>query len=255
YKVMEYEQNGGFHVLRHGSTLHGAQSLQPERRNTPLTYYLERGPLGQIFFASVMKQGERRVAVVGLGTGTTAAYIQPGEQWTFYEIDPGIERIARDTAFFTYLSDAPSPPRVVLGDARLSLQADSAARYDLILLDAFSSDAIPVHLVTREALDTYLSRLAPGGIIAFHVSNRYLNLEPVIAALARDRGLAARAGQGPPDRRSNLYESNSTWIALARRLEDLGPVLTQRPWWEPRLQAGLETWTDDYSSILTVFDW
>jgi spermidine synthase len=255
YKVMEYEHQGGFHVLRHGSTLHGAQSLVPERRRVPLTYYLRRGPLGQIFFASVLKEGERRVAVVGLGTGTTAAYASPGEQWTFYEIDPGIERIARDTAYFTYLADAPVRTRVVLGDARLSLAADSAARYDLILLDAFSSDAIPVHLVTREALDTYLSRLAPGGIIAFHVSNRYLNLEPVIAALARDRGLVGRVGQGPQDRVANGYESNSSWIALARRPEDLGYLMTQRGWWNPRTRADVETWTDDYSSILTVFEW
>ena len=255
YKVMEYDHQGGFHVLRHGSTLHGAQSLVPERRRVPLTYYLRRGPLGQIFFASVLREGERRVAVVGLGTGTTAAYASPGEQWTFYEIDPGIERIARDTAYFTYLADAPVRPRVVLGDARLSLAADSAARYDLILLDAFSSDAIPVHLVTREALDTYLSRLAPGGIIAFHVSNRYLDLEPVVAALARDRGLVARAGQGPRDRAANAYESNSTWIALARRREDLSQLATARDWWNPRLRADVETWTDDYSSLLTVFEW
>jgi spermidine synthase len=255
YKVMEYEHQGGFHVLRHGSTLHGAQSRVPERRRVPLTYYLQRGPLGQIFFASVMREGERRVAVVGLGTGTTAAYASPGEQWTFYEIDPGIERIARDTAYFTYLADAPVQTRVVLGDARLSLAADSAARYDLILLDAFSSDAIPVHLVTREALDTYLSRLAPGGIIAFHVSNRYLDLEPVVAALARDRGLVARAGQGPRDRAANAYESNSTWIALARRREDLSQLATARDWWNPRLRADVETWTDDYSSLLTVFEW
>jgi spermidine synthase len=255
YKVMEYAHNGGFHVLRHGSTLHGAQSLMPERRRVPLTYYLRRGPLGQIFFASVMKEGERRVAVVGLGTGTTAAYASAGEQWTFYEIDPGIERIARDTAYFTYLADAPVRPRVVLGDARLSLAADSAVRYDLILLDAFSSDAIPVHLVTREALDTYLSRLAPGGIIAFHVSNRYLNLEPVVAALARDRGLVARAGQGPRDRATNAYESNSTWIAVARQPEDLGLLMRDRYWWNPRLRDDVETWTDDYSSLLTVFDW
>lgn len=254
YKVMDYVDAGGFHVLRHGSTLHGAQSLQPERRREPLTYYLQRGPLGQIFFASILRQGERRVAVVGLGTGTTAAYASEGEQWTFYEIDPGIERIARDTAFFTYLADSPVPPRVVLGDARLQLAADSARIYDLILLDAFSSDAIPVHLMTREALDTYLARLAPGGIIAFHVSNRYLDLEPVVAALAKDRGLVARAGQGPRGDRET-YESNSTWIALARQEADLGPLTADSQWWVPRLRDGVETWTDDYSSLLTVFEW
>ena len=254
YKVMEYGHNGGFHVLRHGSTLHGAQSLLPERRRVPLTYYLERGPLGQIFFASVLKEGQRRVAVVGLGTGTTAAYATAGEQWTFYEIDPGIEHIARDTAYFRYLADAPVPTRVVLGDARLSLAADSAAQFDLILLDAFSSDAIPVHLVTREALATYLSRLAPGGIIAFHVSNRYLDLEPVVGRLAQDAGLVARVGQGPRDRASGAYESISTWMALARRPEDLGHLMRERAWWTPRLRDDVETWTDDYSSILTVFE-
>jgi len=255
YKVMEYDHTGGYHVLRHGSTLHGAQSLQPERRHEPLTYYLRRGPLGRIFAATEGLEGRRRVAVVGLGTGTTAVYARAGESWTFYEIDPGIERIARDTAYFTYLADAPAPVRVVLGDARLQLARDSAARYDLVLLDAFSSDAIPVHLVTREALDVYLSRLAPGGLIAFHVSNRYLNLEPVVGALARDRGLVARVGQGPRDRRSSLYESNSTWIVLGRRTGDLGALMTERDWWNPRLREGMETWTDDYSSLLTVFDW
>jgi hypothetical protein len=255
YKVMEYDFDGGFHVLRHGSTLHGAQSLQPERRRQPLTYYLPRGPLGQMFSATAHLQGRRRVAVVGLGTGTTAAYARAGEQWTFYEIDPGIERIARDTAYFSYLSDMPVPPRVVLGDARLQMARDQGRQYDLILLDAFSSDAIPVHLVTREALEVYLSRLAPGGIVAFHVSNRYLNLEPVVAALAYDAGLAARAGQGPRNRNSRGYESNSTWIALARDEAHLGPLVADSSWWKPRLDPDVGTWTDDYSSILTVFDW
>ena len=254
YKVMHANWGGGFHVLRHGSTLHGAQSLQAHLRHEPLTYYLRRGPLGQIFSATAEDEGRRRVAVVGLGTGTTAAYARPGEQWTFFEIDPGIERIARDTAYFSYLADAPSPPRVVLGDARLSLAQDAGRQYDLILLDAFSSDAIPVHLMTREALETYLARLAPGGIVAFHVSNRYLDLEPVVAALAYDAGLVARAGQGPRDERAT-YESNSTWIALARAEADLGPLMADRWWWKPRLRPEVQPWTDDYSSLLTVFEW
>jgi spermidine synthase len=253
YKVVEYRHDGGFHVLRHGSTLHGAQSLQGWRRREPLTYYVMHGPLGKVFAATGDRAGRRRVAVVGLGTGTTAAYAQPGEDWTFYEIDPGIERIARDTAYFSYLSDSPARTRVVLGDARLSLAADSTRKYDLILLDAFSSDAIPVHLMTRQALDTYLARLAPRGLVVFHVSNRYLDLEPVVAALAKDRGLVARAGVGPRDRRT--YESTSTWIALARTEADLGPLTADAYWWKPRLRADVKPWTDDYSSLLTVFDW
>ncbi|HEX6368976.1 MAG TPA: fused MFS/spermidine synthase [Longimicrobium sp.] len=253
YKVVEYQHNGGFHVLRHGSTLHGAQSLEPYRRREPLTYYLMHGPLGKVFATTADRAGSRRVAVVGLGTGTTAAYAQPGEDWTFYEIDPGIERIARDTAYFSYLADSPARTRVVLGDARLSLARETDRTYDLILLDAFSSDAIPVHLMTREALDTYLARLAPRGLVVFHVSNRYLDLEPVVAALARDRGLVARAGVGPRDRRT--YESTSTWIAVARTAADLGPLTADANWWTPRLRADVEPWTDDYSSLLTVFDW
>lgn len=253
YKVMEYPMQGGFHVLRHGSTLHGAQSLDPARRREPLTYYLRNGPLGQIFYTTVLQEGRRRVAVVGLGTGTTAAYAAEGDQWTFYEIDPGIETIARDTSYFSFLSDMPVEPRIVLGDARLQL-ARTSRTYDLILLDAFSSDAIPVHLMTLEALDTYLARLAPDGILAFHVSNRHLDLEPVVAALARERGLVARAGQGPRGMR-DLYESNSTWIALARSETSLGPLASDVKWWTPRLREDVEPWTDDYSSLLTVFEW
>jgi spermidine synthase len=211
------------------------------------------GPLGKVFAATADRAGRRRVAVVGLGTGTTAAYARAGEDWTFYEIDPGIERIARDTAYFSYLADSPARTRVVLGDARLSLARETDRTYDLILLDAFSSDAIPVHLMTREALDTYLARLAPRGLIVFHTSNRYLDLEPVVAALAKDRGLIARAGVGPRDRRT--YESSSTWIAVARTEADLGPLTADANWWTPRLRPDVEPWTDDYSSLLTVFDW
>ncbi|HEV3049010.1 MAG TPA: fused MFS/spermidine synthase, partial [Longimicrobium sp.] len=225
-----------------------------ERRREPLTYYLRRGPLGAVFSATADREGRRRVAVVGLGTGTTAAYARPGEEWTFYEIDPGILRIAGNPKYFSYLVDMPVRPRVVLGDGRLSLAREADRKFDLILLDAFSSDAIPVHLMTVEALDTYLARLAPRGMVVFHVSNRYLDLEPVVAALARERGLASRVGQGPDGERGT-YESMSTWIALARTEADLGPLMVDANWWHPRLRRGVPAWTDDYSSLLTVFDW
>ena len=192
YAVLNADQQGGYHALYHGSTLHGAQSLLHPRE--PLTYYHRAGPLGQIFAATAEKAGRRRVAVVGLGTGTVAAYGNAGEAWTFYEIDPGILKIARDPRYFTYLRDSPAHIDVVLGDARLSLTHAPPHAYDLIIVDAFNSDAIPVHLLTREALGVYLDKLAPGGIVALHLSNRYLELEPVVAALARERGLKARVG-------------------------------------------------------------
>jgi hypothetical protein len=196
------------------------------------------------------------VAVVGLGAGATAAYARAGESWTFYEIDPAVVRIARDPRFFTYLSScSAAPPNVVLGDARLRMREAPDAAYDLVALDAFSSDAVPAHLLTREALALYLSKLAPDGVIAFHVSNRSLELERVVGGLAADAGLVARIfdDQGHD---SEPRLDPSTWVAVARRAEDLGP-LSADPRWLP-LDATthkLELWRDDFSDVLGVFRW
>jgi spermidine synthase len=251
FKVVKFGTVERFHVLRHGSTLHGAQSLAHPR--DPITYYLPFGPVGQIFAATEDRAGRRKVAVVGLGTGTTAAYARAGEDWTFYEIDPHVVRMANDRRYFTYLPDSPARTRIELGDARLSLARDSQPRYDMILLDAFSSDAIPVHLLTREAMGTYLGRLAPRGIIAIHISNRYLDLEPVVAALVRERGLAARVSSGPTGKRKR-YESIATWITVARTEDDLAIVAADSRW-KPLTDRRVRPWTDDYSSLLSVFQW
>jgi hypothetical protein len=189
---IEHDPAGGYHRLFHGSTLHGAQSLDPARRLEPLTYYHREGPVGQMFAELPLPPAGRRVAVVGLGTGSIACYGRPGERWTYYEIDPVVERIARDRRYFTFLSDCPPEVDIVLGDARLTVPRAAAGSYDLIVLDAFSSDAIPIHLVTREALGEYLDKLTPGGAIAFHISNRHLDLEPVLARIARDANLVGR---------------------------------------------------------------
>ena len=143
----------------------------------------------------------------GLGTGTIACYGRPNETWTFYEIDPLIERIAFNPKYFTYLRDCPPAKRIVLGDARLSLAQAPDSSYDFIVLDAFSSDAIPVHLMTREALQLYLRKLAPGGSIAFHISNRYLNLEPVLVELARDARIAGIVGADTASRQRRRCRS------------------------------------------------
>jgi SAM-dependent methyltransferase len=258
YQVAAYRgRTARYHVLTHGSTMHGAQNRAPEERDDPLTYYLRFGPLGDVFGTMGITTRPRRVAVVGLGGGTTAAYAAEEEGWTFFELDPGIERIARDTTLFTYLADSPAPTRVVLGDARLSLaheEREGAPGYDLILLDAFTSDAIPIHLLTREALEVYLSRLEPGGRIAFHISNRYLKLEPVVAALARERGLHARVGSWAIPRRTP-YDVSSTWVVVTREEADLGMLAADRRWRPARVDRAVPVWTDDYSSILSVFSW
>ena len=178
-------------LLRHGDTLHGMQSLDPARRCEPLSYFYPTGPIGQLFTAFSGAAAKQRIGIVGLGAGALAGYNQRGQQWTFYEIDPSVERIARDPRYFTYLRDCAPAAVVVLGDARLSLVKAPAGQYDLLVLDAYSSDAIPVHLITREALSLYLDKLAPDGLLAFHISNRYLNLEPVLGNLAQDAGLVA----------------------------------------------------------------
>jgi hypothetical protein len=251
YAVTDVQRQGGYHALYHGSTLHGAQGVRPDQRREPLTYYVRTGPLGQIFTATAEQAGRRRVAVVGLGTGTVAAYGKAGEDWTFYEIDPGIVEIARNPRYFTYLSDSPARIGVVLGDARLSLARAPRQAYDLIIVDAFNSDAIPVHLLTREAIGVYLDKLAPGGIVALHLSNRYLDLEPVVAALARERSLAARIGTGTL---SGFFFNASTWAVVARSDADLGPLAADARWPQTKTKRGVPAWTDDYSSLLSVWD-
>jgi SAM-dependent methyltransferase len=250
YSVVSSEE-GQYHSLYHGSTLHGAQSRIPGLERAPLTYYVHYGPLGQLFFGLPRAAHPRSVAVVGLGTGTTAAYAKPGERWTFYEIDPGIARIATDRRYFTYLSDSPAQTRIVLGDARLSLANAGDGEYDLIILDAFSSDAVPVHLLTVDALQVYLRKLAPGGVIVYHLSNRYLALEPAIAAIARQKGLMARVGS--LDVAPLRWDAESTWAAVARRPQDFGLVANDKRWHAARARPGVPAWTDDFSNLLSVF--
>ena len=183
----------GYTELRHGTTLHGRQSLEPSRRAEPLSYYQRKGPIGQLFAELDRRPGAVRMAVIGLGTGTLAAYARPGDRVTFYEIDRLVRDVAFDPRYFTYAADARdrgASLRMELGDARIRLEAvrrdRPEERYDVILVDAFSSDAIPVHLLTREALRLYFDMLGPRGILALHISNRYLRLEPVVANLAED---------------------------------------------------------------------
>jgi hypothetical protein len=273
---VEAERMETIHVLRHGSTLHGKQYTDPARACEPLSYYHRSGPLGSVFtalnarwsvadakpgtdakpVADARSVAARTVAVVGLGAGTTAAYARSGEAWTFYEIDPAVVRIARRPELFTYLSAcSPVPVSVVLGDARLRLREAPEGAYDLIVLDAFSSDAVPAHLLTREALALYLSKLAPGGVIAFHVSNRSLELERVAGGISADAHLAARIfADKSYDPETGL--DPSTWVAVARTAEDLG-ALTNDPRWQP-LDASthkLELWRDDFSNVVSIFKW
>ncbi|MGH9258227.1 MAG: spermidine synthase [Vicinamibacterales bacterium] len=246
-RVRTSEREGGSHALYHGSTLHGEQSRNPALRRTPSSYYYDAGPIGQLF--SALSHRFTRVGVIGLGTGALAAYATPNQQWTFYEIDPAVERVARTSRFFTYLEDCGAMCNVVLGDARLSLATAESGGYDAIVLDAFSSDAVPVHLLTRQALQLYLAKLSDDGILAFHISNRHLTLRPVVGALAGDLGLAARVQLHRPSDTSRGRPSE--WVVLARSEAQLGSLATDARW--ERLSGDAHgAWTDDYSNILSV---
>lgn len=252
------DSSGGTHWLSNGSTLHGTQYTDPKRACEPLSYYHREGPLGLVFAAPDARGDAhaRSVAVVGLGAGTTVAYARAGESWTFYEIDPEVINIARDPAFFTYLTScAGAPVQIVTGDARLRLREAAPSAYDLIVLDAFSSDAVPAHLLTREAVALYLSKLAPGGRIAFHVSNRSLELERVALGVASDAGLDARIFADEPNEKGrDPNHDPSTWVVAARKTEDLGP-LAQDARWQTAAAFGKrpELWRDDFSNVVTLF--
>ncbi len=249
----------GMNTLAHGNTIHGEQRRSRIRsvRRVPLMYYFPTGPIGQVFEAYHRTPVVRRVGVIGLGIGSLAAYGMTGHEFTFFEVDPAVERIARDPSYFHYLEDCRASWRVVLGDARLSLGHVADGSYSLIVLDAFSGDAIPVHLLTREALRIYLAKLDDGGLIALHVSNNYLDLGPVVRGLARDAGLV---GLDQDEATIPLNEYNqgrmiSHWIVLARRPADLS-ALADRPGWRPLAgPRGTPVWTDDFTDPLSLVRW
>jgi len=247
---------GGQHLLVHGKIIHGMQSLDPAKRKMPLTYYHPTGPIGQVFAVANIDP-RAAVAVVGLGAGSLAGYGLPRQPWTFYEIDPVVERLARNTNYFTFLGDSAANVRVVLGDARLSLASAPDGAYRLLVLDAYSADAIPVHLLTREALALYTRKLAPGGLLAFHISNQHFSLEPVLAALARDAGLVCKVQDNDTISAAEHDEGKreSVWAVMAGQPDALG-VLGAGPRWRPaETRPGVDVWTDGRASALKVFRW
>src|SRR5262249_2027421 len=195
--------------------------------------------------------GPVKVAVVGLGTGTFACFKRPEDSFTFYEIDASVQKMARDPNHFRYISECAPDVPIRLGDARLTL-AEAKEQYDLIVLDAFSSDAIPIHLMTREAMATYLDRLAPHGIVLMHVSNRHMELASVVAGIAHANGLVSRvnnrgAREGEDDAK---YLFTSTVVISARAEQDFGPLLQDEDWYPIEPPEGQRIWTDDYSNVI-----
>jgi hypothetical protein len=247
-------EEGRLHELLSGSTLHGVERVGPGPPE-PLSYYSDDSPAGQAF-AGLPASTTRRVAAIGLGAGSLACQAPAGGRFTFYELDPTVVRIARDPRLFTFLRDCPARPRVVGGDGRRSLEDSPRAGVGLVVIDAFNSDAIPLHLITREAFELYLSRTSADGALLFHLTNRYLDLEPVVANIAGDLGLSCRIQRHRPtvaERRRGIDES--TWALLARRAGDLGRPARDARWRDCRPDPAARTWTDDYANPLSVVDW
>ena len=249
------DATGRINSLYSGNTVHGRQFVEQSRRCEPLSYHHENGPLGQVMAVFNAAPANSRVAVIGLGAGAMASYSQPGQEWTFYEINPDVINLARNSQYFTYLQNCASGSlNVIEGDARLNLQNAQPGHYGVIVLDAFSSDAIPVHLVTEQALDLYLSKLAQGGMLAFHISNRSLNLKPILADLAESRKLVCI---GFDDLKPGSFEGKdpSQWVVMARSLPEISNLSINSQWQRLRGRKGARVWSDDFSNILQAIRW
>jgi SAM-dependent methyltransferase/MFS family permease len=251
-RVKEYGtagEDGHLRRLIHGTIMHGEQYLHPDKRSRLTTYYAEKSGIGVAIESKHDKPV--KVGVIGLGTGTLAAYGRPGDVFRFYDIDPRVIGLAQSQ--FTYLGDSKAKVELAIGDARLTLEREAPQNFDVLAVDAFSSDAIPVHLITREALGIYLKHVKPDGIVAFHVSNRFLDLVPVVARLAREHGVQVTHIKDDPDDDDPLGRSRSDWVLVSRSAEALkAPKIAEGGAAEPKDKPDWRTWTDDYSNLIQI---
>jgi SAM-dependent methyltransferase len=252
-RVKEYGRPGEESHMRrlvHGAIMHGEQYLGDEKSRRMLTtYYHQDSGIG----AAIRSVGDRpaRVGIIGLGTGTIAAYGRSGDIYRFYDIDSRVMQIALHE--FTYLTDSKAKVELALGDARLTLEREPPQGFDILAVDAFSSDAIPVHLITREALGVYLKHVKPDGIVAFHVSNRFLDLIPVVARIAAENGVHAVLVRDDPDEEADYRRSRTDWVLVSRDAAALRrPAIVERGAVEPEDQPDWRTWTDDYSNLIQI---
>jgi hypothetical protein len=249
--------DGRYRILKHGSTIHGAQIITDEDgkpisgRPKPIAYYHDKSAIHQVIWSiRVRKGGPLRVAVIGLGSGTLACRISPGETWRFFEIDPAVIEIARNPAHFTFLSSCAPDLPIVLGDARLTFAHEPDRVYDLIIVDAYSSDAIPVHLATAEAMALYKSKLAPHGIVLMHISNRHLDLKTVVGGIADANGLRTWFWSSETEETDDKNFIFASDVAIAaENIDDIGELKWNGSWVLTSPDPSVRTWTDDYSNI------
>jgi hypothetical protein len=249
-KTREYTEPVPFRSMVHGGIMHGGQLLDPEMRFMPSSYFGPNSGYGRMFAS--LPDAPRKVGVIGLGAGSIVAYARKGDTFRFYEINPQVVELARRE--FTFMTDTPAKIEVVLGDGRLSLEREASQQFDVLAMDAFSGDSIPLHLLTREAMAIYMRHLKPGGVLAFQATNRFINIAPVVASLAAEYGLTAVMISDAPESEEGadywisgtdqiLVTSNQALLD-AKKIRDGGKVLAAMP--------GFRVWTDDFNNLLRV---
>ena len=239
-------------LYSNGTTVHGAQRLSDfdGARPEPLYYYHKNAPMAQVMTSEVGTSA-KSVGIVGQGVGSLACYALPGQSWAFYEIDPIVDGIARNPEFFTFMSECAGDAPTHLGDARIVLSEQSDVRYDVLVIDAYSSDAVPVHLTTNEAMELYMSRLNPGGVLVFHISNRYYEIDRPLARSAAALGLEARLQKYRGNRAADFADTPSAVAMIARDEADFGTLAAQERW-VPMVADGGRIWTDDHANLLSI---
>lgn len=250
----EQRQPEKIHELFHGTTKHGAQRLTESLQTVPYMYYSRPGPMGQLFKEFDSQNQNWTIGTVGLGAGALVCYSKPQQHWTIYEIDPLVIKIAQNAAYFHYLERCGKNAMMKVGDARLSLTAEPAQKFDLLIMDAFSSDSVPTHLLTQEALALYFSKLKPNGILAFHITNAHLSLKKVIADHAQRLKLAALIQEFKPQNEQPLVVVTD-WVVLAKNPQTLAPLAQSRlgHWEQLPLYFDMKPWTDDFTNIIEIW--
>lgn len=250
--------DGNFRQLVHGTTIHGLQKITSLEKPAPTSYFHPTGPIGQVFSALRARSGSdgyiAKTGIIGLGAGSIAAYGESGEEMVFFEIDPAVIRIARNPEYFTFLKNSCAEINLVIGDGRKSLTEEPHASYDLLILDAFSSDSVPMHLLTCEAFNIYLDRLKSGGIIALHISNRYLSMEPVVTATLTNMGLTVFSQEDHNISESEASEgkSTSTWVVAAADIASVGDIRHDPRWIRAKNDRSGPNWSDDRATLLDM---
>ncbi len=250
----EHGQPEKYREFFHGTTKHGAQRLAAKDSRTPLTYFSHQGPIGQLFSEYDKVNGNWEIGIIGLGAGTLACYTKPGQSWTFYELDPLVVDIASNPTYFTYISQCNPKIAMKVGDARLSLEKEPDHKFDLFVVDAFSSDSIPTHLLTQEAIKLYFDKIKPDGILALHITNRHLALKTVLAVHEKQLQLSGLLQEFKPQQEIPLVIATD-WVVMAKKPETL-ELLRQSQlgnWQKLPVSFDAKPWTDDFTNIISIW--